>query len=178
MKLDFSVLRQPRQEYRGQVGQPISVPFPESPELSPVIAAGDSAPCLEAGTSICPPRSPECPPRQGTPEPNVHEVVPGVPSVPPQSKQIRMNAEDYRSDSAGAGISLWIRGRCMRRPDLWGSEKSLWCDYVGWRQQHTVSVATREQFAEILDQSFRREMDGWQGIALEVDLPPSERYII
>jgi hypothetical protein len=178
VKLDFSGLTQPTQEYRGQVGQPISMPFPESPKLSPVVAAGDKTTFSEAGTSICPPRSPEYPPLRGTPEPNVHEVVPDVPSVPPRSKQISKSVQDYRSDSAETGISLWIRARCTRRKDLWGSEKSLWVDYVGWRQQQTVSLITREEFAEILTHLLKREMDGWQGIALAIDVAPSERYII
>jgi hypothetical protein len=81
-------------------------------------------------------------------------------------------------DTATSQIFRWIRARCVRRRDLWGSEKSLWCDYIDWRQQHKISVVQRERFAEILDQSFRREMDGWRGIALAVDVAPTGRYIM
>jgi hypothetical protein len=61
--------------------------------------------------------------------------------------------------------------------DTWSSEKSLWSDYVGWRQQHKVAVIPREQFAEILNRLFKREMDGWQGIALAIDMATSP-YIV
>jgi hypothetical protein len=48
---------------------------------------------------------------------------------------------------------------------------------VEWRQQQKVPVVPREQFAEILDQLFQREMDGWPGIALAIDMPASP-YIV
>lgn len=50
----------------------------------------------------------------------------------------------------------------------------LLCDYTAWRRQHGVSVIPRERFAEILDQLFKREMDGWQGIALANDVVPRD----
>jgi hypothetical protein len=85
------------------------------------------------------------------------------------------------SAAATAQIFRWASVRCVRRRDLWGSEKSLWCDYVSWLQQK-VSVVPRERFAELLDQLFRREMDGWQGIALAVDVAaveaPASRHIM
>jgi hypothetical protein len=70
-----------------------------------------------------------------------------------------------------------IGDRCVIRRDTWSSEKSLWSDYLGWRQQQKVSVFPRERFSEILDQLFQREMDGWQGIALAIDMPASP-YIV
>ena len=75
-------------------------------------------------------------------------------------------------------IFQWIRARCTRRKDFWGSEKFLWVDYAGWQQQQTGPVVTREQFAEGLAELFEREMDGWRGIALASDVAPSERYIV
>jgi hypothetical protein len=82
-----------------------------------------------------------------------------------------------RTGATKSHIFRWIRARCAKRKDLWGSEKSLWVDYVGWQQQN-VSAVTREQFAEVLAEVFEREMDGWRGIALAIDVAPSERYII
>ena len=72
-----------------------------------------------------------------------------------------------------AEIFRWIRARCVKRGDTWSSEKSLWRDYHDWRQQHRLSVARRERFVEILDRLFRRELDGWRGIALAIDVVAS-----
>jgi hypothetical protein len=80
-------------------------------------------------------------------------------------------------DAATSQVFRWIGARCVIRRDTWSSEKSLWSDYVGWRQQHKVPVVPREQFAEILDQLFQREIDGWQGLALAIDMPASP-YIV
>jgi hypothetical protein len=73
-------------------------------------------------------------------------------------------------DAATSQIFRWIRTRCVRRREIWSSEKSLWRDYFDWCHQDKRSVVQRERFAEILDESFRREMDGWQGIALAIDI--------
>jgi hypothetical protein len=169
MKLDFSVLTQPMQERGEHVGHPQSMLVPASPELSPAFDTGDKTPCLDGNTSIRPPLSPECRLLQGTPRPNVPEVVPPVPFVPPHNEQVRVNAKEYRSDVA-ADISQWMTARCVRRRDTWGSEKSLWRDYVGWCQQQKQFHCPCELFVATLDQSFRREMDGWQGIALAIDV--------
>jgi len=81
-------------------------------------------------------------------------------------------------EAATSQIFRWIRYRCVKRRDIWSSEKSLWQDHVDWCQRHKLSVTERERFAEILDQLFNREMDGWRGIALAIDLEPSGRYIM
>jgi len=86
-------------------------------------------------------------------------------------------ATSTRRDAATSQIFRWIGARCVIRRDTWSSEKSLWSDYVEWRQQQKVPVVPREQFAEILDQLFQREMDGWPGIALAIDMPASP-YIV
>jgi len=71
--------------------------------------------------------------------------------------------------AARSQIFRWVRARCMRRRDTWVSGKSLWHDYVGWCQQQKQFACSRELFVATLDQLFRREMDGWQGIALAID---------
>jgi hypothetical protein len=76
-------------------------------------------------------------------------------------------------DSAASQIFRWVGAQCVRRRDTWSSEKSLWRDYVGWCQQHKQSACPSEQFVAILNQLFRREMDGWHGIALAIDVAAS-----
>jgi len=71
-----------------------------------------------------------------------------------------------------------MAARCLRQRGTWGSEKSLWCDYVGWSQQHKLSVIRRELFSKVLDQLFGRDMDGWWGIALAVDVAAARSYIM
>jgi hypothetical protein len=73
-------------------------------------------------------------------------------------------------DTAASQIFRWIGAQCVRRRDTWSSEKSLWRDYVGWCRRHELPAISRELFGEILTQWFRREMDGWWGMALAVDL--------
>ena len=73
-------------------------------------------------------------------------------------------------DSATSQIFRWVGAQCVRRRDTWSSEKSLWRDYVGWCRRHELPAISRELFGEILTQWFRREMDGWWGMALAVDL--------
>ena len=80
--------------------------------------------------------------------------------------------------AARSQIFLWVGTRCVRRRDAWGSEKSLWHDYVGWRQQQKLPGVSRQRFGEIIDLLFTREMDGWWGIALAVDIAAVERYIM
>jgi hypothetical protein len=82
-----------------------------------------------------------------------------------------------QKDAATSQIFRWVGARCARRQGIWSSEKSLWRDYVGWSQQHEASVVPRDQFGEMLDQIFMREMDGWWGIALGVDIA-AERYVM
>jgi hypothetical protein len=80
-------------------------------------------------------------------------------------------------DAENSQVFRWIGDRCVRRRDIWSSEKSLWSDYLGWHEQQKVSVVPRERFSEILDQLFQREMDGWQGIALAINVRASP-YIV
>jgi len=80
-------------------------------------------------------------------------------------------------EAAKSPITHWIGARCVKRPDTWGSEKSLWQDFEGWRQQHKLSAVPLDLFGEILDRLFTREMDGWQGIALTVYVAAARRYI-
>lgn len=101
------------------------------------------------------------------------------PTLRPRPRHpILANPLPAEQDADASQIFRWASVRCVRRRDLWGSEKSLWRDYEAWSQRNKVSVVPRGRFAEILDQLFRREMDGWEGIALAIEVAPSGRYIM
>ncbi|MGA9929808.1 MAG: hypothetical protein WBQ13_02610 [Terriglobales bacterium] len=110
----------------------------------------------------------------------------GLPFVQPTPRLTAVQGEPIltsplpaENDAAASQIFQWVKARCARRDGAWGAEQFLWRDYEAWSQRNKVSVVvTRGQFAEMLDQFFRREMDGWQGIALVVDVVASGRYIM
>jgi hypothetical protein len=81
-------------------------------------------------------------------------------------------------DAAKSQVFQWVGARCVRRRNVWGSERSLWHDYVDWGQQRKLTGVSRTQFSEIIDLLFTREMDGWWGIAMEVDILVAERHIM
>ena len=77
-----------------------------------------------------------------------------------------------RQAAAKQQISRWMAARCTcptnpRR--VWGSEKFLYRDYLGWCQQTNQAACPCKSFSAILTESFRREADGWQGIYLTED---------
>jgi hypothetical protein len=81
-----------------------------------------------------------------------------------------------RQAAAKQQMSRWMVARCTRptnRRRAWGSEKSLFRDYLGWCQETGHAPCSGELFFAILTESFRREPDGWQGLCLTVDLAAS-----
>jgi hypothetical protein len=101
MKLDFSLLSQPNQEYRGpggHVGQPMFMLVPESTELSPVsLNEGDTS-HFDASTDICPPLSPVRPPSHEARGPNGHEGVPPVRHCPTENSRGLQTADRLSSE--------------------------------------------------------------------------------
>jgi hypothetical protein len=76
-----------------------------------------------------------------------------------------------RQDEAKRRISRWMAARCacpQNRRKVWGSEKSLYRNYLAWCQQCQQAPCSHEQFTAILDESFHRHLDGWQGLCLAV----------
>jgi hypothetical protein len=91
---------------------------------------------------------------------------------------IHAETSNAEREAATSQIFLWVGVRCVERRNDWGSEKYLWHDYVGWCQQQKLTGVSRKQFGEIIDLLFTREMDGWCGIALAVDIEAADRYIM
>jgi hypothetical protein len=135
---------------------------------------------------------PDCNEWPGTRTPNVHEVVAAITSVTAKNGKVceipegsgpdhiehvpePSPAEEY---AARSHIFRWAGARCARSRGTWGSEKSLWRDYVGWRQQHKLSSLPRELFCENLNRCFDREKNGWRGIALAVDVEAAKVFLL
>jgi hypothetical protein len=74
-----------------------------------------------------------------------------------------------REKAATIQVSRWLGARSTRAQRAWGAEKFLYCDYTAWCHQHNQSAYCRELFCAILNESFPRELNGWQGICLAVD---------
>jgi hypothetical protein len=168
MKLDFlDVLSRPMTKVGGHSGtQGTTSVYAGCAVPPPVPLSGtirDNFSAAEAVTGICPPMSPSCPPPQEASEALHYAVVPLVPQCPAQNE--------------GVLISRWLRNRCARSSQAWGSEKSLWNDYCAWCEQHKQPACRRELFCEIMNESFTREDDGWQGVALAIDLLES-KYVM
>lgn len=124
---------------------------------------GDNFSAAEADTGICPPMSPSSPPPQKASAALDYAAVPLVPQCPAQNE--------------GVLISRWLRNQCVRSCQVWGSEKSLWADYCSWREQNKQPACRRDLFCETMNESFTREDDGWQGVALAIDVPES-KYVM
>lgn len=107
---------------------------------------------------------------EGAPSELLPIIEPG--SAPP------LEAAPAEKEAAASQIVRWVGARCARGRGIFGSEKSLWHDYAGWSQKHKLSAISRELFSEILNQLFRRDMHGWWGIALALDVAAVERYIM
>lgn len=160
MKLDYlDALSRPAPKSGGQQGTrgtpnvhegcsvPLAVPLRGT--------TGDNSCTADANPSNCPPMSPSCPPPQETCKATVYAAVPRVPPCPPKNEDVL--------------IFRWLRNRCTRSWQAWGSEKSLWGDYCAWCEQHKQSVCRRELFCATMNESFTREDDGWQGVMLAID---------
>ena len=87
------------------------------------------------------------------------------------------NPRPAEKDAAASQIFRWVEGRCARLDGVWGAEGFLWRDYTAWSQQSEQSAFPRALFRETLNRFFDREADGWQGIALAIDVA-SSRYIM
>jgi hypothetical protein len=115
--------------------------------------------------------------RGGAPKPS-KGLSGGFEGAPSELFAISESSPVVELDAAKSQIFQWVGVRCVERRNVWGSEKSLWHDYVGWCQQQKLTGVLRQQFGEIIDLLFTREMDGWCGIALEVDIEAADRYIM
>ena len=71
-------------------------------------------------------------------------------------------------------VSRWMAARCVRSSRAWGAEKFLYRDYLGWCQQSSQPAISQEQFVAILDETFQRDGNGWQGLCLATDWGASE----
>jgi len=79
-----------------------------------------------------------------------------------------------RQEGVKRQLSRWMAARCTSYRRTWGAEKFLYRDYVGWCQRNGQASCCRELFATILDQSFQRQDDGWQGLCLAEDTAASK----
>lgn len=78
-----------------------------------------------------------------------------------------------RQDESKRQLSCWIAVRCSFSERVWGSEKSLYRDYIEWCQKYNRPQCPRELFGAILDNSFQRDAEGWQGLCLALDFMAS-----
>ena len=168
MKLDFlDVLSQPATKVGGHCGTQGTTSVHAGCGVPPSVPSsgtkGDNFSAADANTGICPPLSPGCPPPQKASKALHYAAVPLVPQCPAQNE--------------GVLISPWLRNRCARSWQVWGSEKSLWGDYCAWCEQHKQPACRRELFCETMNESFTRVDHGWQGVALAIDLLES-KYVM
>jgi hypothetical protein len=196
VKLDWSKLTQTMQK-SGLHGlhreQPLPTRVPALPGLLPAtLDVGNSPSRSDAGMSVLLPVLPDCNEWPGTRTPNVHEVVAAITSVTAKNGKVCEIPEGSGPDhiehvpeaspaekyAARSHIFRGAGARCVRARGTWGSEKSLWRDYVGWCQQHKLSSLPRELFCENLNRCFDREKDGWRGIALAVDVEAAKVFLL
>lgn len=81
-----------------------------------------------------------------------------------------------RQEAAKLQISRWMAARCTAPKNpakVWGSENSLYREYLGWCQNCDEGPCSRILFATILGQSFHSEADGWQGLCVAQDFAAS-----
>jgi hypothetical protein len=182
MNLDFlDVLSQPKQKHREQAGTAgtgrihagLSVP-----SVVPAIGnSGNKISVPTAGTRTCSHLFPVCSQSLGTERPNVYAAVPAVPGVPNEKQQPCKNSDGdspAEGDLVEVQVSRWLGARCTRSRLAWGAEEFLYRDYLGWCQKHNQAPGSLEQLAVILDESFQREGNGWQGLCLAVDFAASK----
>jgi hypothetical protein len=85
-----------------------------------------------------------------------------------------LQALRQRQETAKQEVYRWIVARCTQSRRAWCAEKFLHRDYLGWCQRNGQAPCSRELFGTILDQSFHREADGWQGLCLAEDFAASK----
>ena len=160
MNLDFlEVLSQPLTRVEGHCGTQGTTSVHAGRSVPPIVPLSgttrDNLSGGDANAGLCPAVSPSCPAPQETSKALFHGPVPAVPLCPPQNERVL--------------ISRWLRNRCARSRQAWGSEKSLWRDYCVWCEQHKQPACPCEVFYATMNESFTREEDGWQGIMLAID---------
>jgi hypothetical protein len=160
MNLDFlEVLSQPVTKVEGRCGTQGTTSVHAGRGVAPTVPLSgtprDNRSAADANASNCPEVSPSCPAPQEATKALSHAAVPRVPQCPAQNEGVR--------------ISRWLRYRCTRSWQVWGSEKSLWEDYCAWCEQHRQPHCRRELFCETIDESFTRKDNGWQGVVLSID---------
>ena len=173
MNLDFlDVLSQPTQKTAGTLGTvgtaSIDAGLPGSHAVLPVGNLGNQMLGSVAGDDDGSHRFPsgsQVPPAE---KPCIYAAVPNVPTVPTENEQV-CGAKELTGPQMARQVSGWIGARCTRTLRAWAAEKFLYRDYLGWCQQSSQPAISAEHFAAILDTSFGREMDGWQGLCLAVD---------
>ena len=177
MNLDFlDVLSQPNQMHREQVGTAGTGGIHANlnvPSTSPASGnTGNKIPAPTANPETCSHVFPVCSQGLGTERPNVDAAVPAVPGVPDENVQFG-NAETgvlAEQETAKKQMLRWIDARCAWSQGVWGSEESLFRDYVQWCRKNSLPPCSKELFSAVLDESFQRELDGWQGLCLAVDV--------
>jgi hypothetical protein len=180
MNLDFlDVLSQPPQKHREQMGTPGTaciLPAWRVPSADPASGNdGNKKSVLTAGAGICTHLFPVCSQSVGTEKPSVYAVVPAVPSVPAKNEHV-LSTETRELDDlkiARIQVSRWLGARCARSRHVWGSEKSLYHDYREWCQRRNQLPWSSTLFCSVLNESFDRELDGWQGLSLAADFAAS-----
>ena len=181
MNLDFlDVLSQPTQERWEPVGTlgTNSIHAGSSvPNADPAIGnTGNNISVPTDGTESCSHLFPVCSQSLGTETPNVHAAVPNVPVVPNEKEQV---CQDADADSlAGAElvkvqVCRWLGARCTRSGRAWGADEFLYRDYLGWCRGQNQTPGSPKQVAAILNESFQRDGNGWQGLCLAVDFAAS-----
>jgi hypothetical protein len=160
VNLDFlEVLSQPMTKVEGHCGTPGTTgvhagrSVPSTDPLSGTMR--DNLSATDASAGICPAVSLSRPAPQEASKALDYAAVPLVPQCPPQNE--------------GVLIFRWLRNRCARSCQAWGSEKALWNDYCDWCGQHKEPACRRELFCKTMNESFTREDDGWQGVILAID---------
>ena len=112
---------------------------------------------------------PVCSQGLGTETPNVHAAVPNLPVVPNEKEQVFQDADAgsmAEAELVKVEVSRWLGARCTRSGRAWGAEEFLYRDYLGWCRGQNQTPGSPEQVAALLDESFQREENGWQGLCL------------
>lgn len=185
MNLDFlNVLSQPTQERwepvgtLGTLGTSSIHEGSSVPNADPAIGnTGNKIPVPHAGAGACSQLFPVCSQSLGTETPNVHAAVPNVPVVPNEKEHVYQDADAdslAEAELVTVQVSRWLGARCTRSGRAWGAEEFLYRDYQGWCRGQNQTPASPKQVAVILDESFQRDGNGWQGLCLAVDFAASK----
>jgi hypothetical protein len=180
MNLDFlDVLSLPIQKTAGTLGTAgtasIDAGLPGSHAVLPVGNLGNQMPGSVAGDDDGSHQFPSGSPVPAAEKPCIYAAVPNVPTVPIENKQV-CGAKEVTGPEMARQVGRWLAARCTRSRRGWGAEKFLYRDFRDWCQQSGQTAIPREHFAGILNESFERDMDGWQGLCLAVDFAASNGF--